>query len=172
MKNATRNCVYLVVLVLCCALAGAAQTETISLTPVDKTEAEKWRNDLRYMAEEMPKFHKNLFHTMTREHSAAAVNRRNERIPKLARHQIIVEMARIVAMVGDGHTNIAPTRDPKIGFHILPVKLYFFADCLYVSSATTEQSDLLGAKVLNIGNATTAEAYQKVGELIGRDNEM
>jgi tetratricopeptide (TPR) repeat protein len=172
MKNATRNCVYLVVLVLCCALAGAAQTETISLTPVDKTEAEKWRNDLRYMAEEMPKFHKNLFHTMTREHFASAVNRLNERIPKLARHQIIVEMARIVAMVGDGHTNIAPTRDPKIGFHILPVKLYFFADGLYVRSATTEQSDLLGAKVLNIGNATTAEAYQKVGELIGRDNEM
>src|SRR3954469_2674859 len=72
---------------------------------VDKTEAEKWREDLRYMASEMPKRHANLFHTMTQEQFNSAVTRLDERIPQLARHQIIVEMARIVAMVGDGHTN-------------------------------------------------------------------
>lgn len=34
---------------------------------------------------------------------------------------MIVEMAKIVAAVGDGHTNIYPTRDAKIGFHTLPL---------------------------------------------------
>lgn len=49
----------------------------------------------------------NLFHTITPAEVDAAIQRLRERIPKLARHEIIVEMARIVAMVGDGHTNIA-----------------------------------------------------------------
>ena len=33
-----------------------------------------------------------------------------------------------LAATDDGHTNIAPTRDPKIGFRTLPVRLYFFKD--------------------------------------------
>src|SRR5690349_15412091 len=107
-----------------------SQGSKLAATAVDKTEAESWREDLRYMAEEMPKVHHNLFHTMTREQFDASVQRLYDRIPQLARHQIIIEMARIVAMVGDGHTNIAPTRDPKIGFHALPIKLYLFKDGL------------------------------------------
>jgi hypothetical protein len=51
---------------------------------------------------------------MTCAQFETAIKCLQERIPSLARHQIIVELARIVAMVGDGHTNIAPTRDPKI----------------------------------------------------------
>src|ERR1044072_9472937 len=50
-------------------------------------------------------------------------------------------------MAGDGHTNIYPTRDPKIGFHVLPVKMYFFQDGLFVRSADKEHADLAGAKV-------------------------
>src|SRR4028119_298303 len=67
-----------------------------------KTETEKWREDLRYMAEQMPALHNNLFHTMSREQFDNAVKKLNDRIPSLARHQIIVELARIVAMVEDG----------------------------------------------------------------------
>lgn len=131
-----------------------AQTGRPNLV-VDNTEAEKWRQDLRYMAEEMPKYHKNLFHAVTRDQFAVAVARLNEKIPSLARHQIIVELARIVAMVSDGHTNIAPTRDPKIGFRTFPVKLYFFADGLYVRAATREHADIVGTRVRRIGNVST-----------------
>jgi tetratricopeptide (TPR) repeat protein len=139
---------------------------------VDQVEAGKWREDLRYMAEEMPLRHKNLFHTMTREQFEGAVNRLHERIPTLARHQIIVEMARIVAMVGDGHTNIAPTRDPKIGFHSLPIKLYLFKDGLFIRAATREHAALVGARVIKIGAFTVDQAMARVREIIGRDNEM
>ena len=124
------------------------------------------------MAEEMPKRHKNLFHTMTREQFEGAVSKLHERIPRLARHQIIVEMARIVAMVGDGHTNVAPTRDPKIGFRALPVKLYLFKDGLFVRAATREHADLVGARVVKIGNLTVEQALLRVREIVGRDNEM
>ena len=124
------------------------------------------------MAEEMPKRHKNLFHTMTPEQFKGAVSRLNERISSLPRHRIIVEMARIVAMVGDGHTNIAPTRDPNIGFRAYPIKLYFFKDGLYVRAATREHAGIIGARIVKIGNASVEQAYTAVREITGRDNEM
>lgn len=136
------------------------------------SEVEKWREDLKVMAREMPRRHRNLFHTMTREQFEASVARLDSRIPSLARHQIIVEMARITAMVGDGHTNIAPTRDPKIGFRSYPVRLYLFQDGLYVSAASREHADLVGARVVRIGNASWENAYESVKQIIGRDNEM
>src|SRR5262245_55557043 len=110
-------------LVLLISVTVVAQE--FSSTTVSTVEAEKWRGDLRYMADAMPKYHNNLFHSMTRAQFDALIVDLDKRIPQLARHQIIVEMARIVARVGDGHTNIAPTRDPKIGFHMLPIKLYY-----------------------------------------------
>jgi hypothetical protein len=138
----------------------------------EKSATDQWREDLRFMAEEMPKYHRNLFHTMTREQFESAVQRLDERIPSLARHQIIVEMARVVALVRDGHTNIAPTRDPKIGFRTYPVKLYLFQDGLYVRAAAREYADLVGARVVRVGSAPVEKAYAAVREIIGRDNEM
>lgn len=161
--------------VLCILPVGQnvlAQDTAQATASREKSETDKWREDLRFMAEEMPKDHKNLFHTVTRGQFESSVKKLDERIPSLARHQIIVEMARIVAMVGDGHTNIAPTRDPKIGFRTYPVKLYLFKDGLYVRAAASEYSDLVGGRVVKIGKAPVAKAYDSVREIIGRDNEM
>ena len=149
-----------------------AQSTKITNAVVDKVETAKWREDLRYMAEQMPKQHRNLFHDMTRDQFETAIKKLDERIPGLSRSQIIVEMMRIVAMVRDGHTNIAPTRDPKIGFRALPIKLYFFKDGLYIRAATREHATLVGSRVIKIGNASVEDAYRAVRELIGRDNEM
>ena len=140
--------------------------------PVSAADARDWREDLRFMASEMEKRHRNLFHSVSRERFGAAVRSLDARIPSLARHRIIVEMARIAAMVGDGHTNLAPTRDPKVGFRTYPLRLYFFADGLSVRAASREHADLAGARVVRIGSASADRAYAAVRELIGRDNEM
>ena len=135
-------------------------------------EARAWREDLQVMAREMERTHKNLYHTIPRERFACAVATLDERIPTLERHEVIVEMAKIVAAVGDGHTNIYPTRDAKIGFHSLPVALTFFGDELYVRAAQESQRALLGARVLRIGDKDVPEAYAAVKLMIGRDNEQ
>jgi len=137
-----------------------------------KTEADKWREDLAVMAREMPSTHKDLFHKMSRADFDAAVKRLDQRIPTLKRNQIIVEMMKIVAMVGDGHSNIYPTRDEKIGFHSLPIKLYLFKDGLFVRTADRAHADLVGARVVKIGDASPDDAMNRIAPLIGHDNEM
>ncbi|MBV8859769.1 MAG: tetratricopeptide repeat protein [Acidobacteria bacterium] len=157
---------------LLCAAPSFAQGVGPGSAAVSQAEAEKWREDLRYMAREMELRHKNLFHTMTREQFETAVRRLDERIPSLARHQIVVELMRIVALVGDGHTNLSPTRDPKVGFRTLPVKLYLFKDGMFVRAAERGHADLLGARVVQIGDLEVEEAVARAREVVGRDNEM
>jgi hypothetical protein len=158
---------------LCASLAIAvAQTPTQSVSVVDKVEAEKWREDLRFMAQELPTRHKNLFHTMTRQQFDDAVRKLDERIPSLARHQIIVELARIVAMAGDGHTSINFLFDSKIGFRYYPVALYLFKDGLFVYAADGQYASAVGGRVVKIGNASAEQALNAVRNLIARDNEM
>jgi len=160
---------------LAAALAIAAASRAAPASnppPVTADGAREWREDLRFMASEMEKRHRNLFHTVSRERFEAAVRSLDARIPSLARHQILVEMARIVAMVGDGHTNLAPTRDPRVGFRTYPLRLYLFADGLAVRAASREHADVVGAKVVRIGSSSADQAYRAVRELIGRDNEM
>lgn len=165
--------VFLCVLLLCAAPSFAqAVNDHAGAGAVSQADAERWREDLRHLAREMEARHKNLFHTTTREQFEAAVKRLHERIPTLARHQIIVELARLAASVGDGHTNVAPTRDPKIGFRTLPVKLYLFKDGMFVRAAERGHAALLGARVVKIGDVAPEEAVARARELIGRDNEM
>ena len=159
--------------IICLALSAVplvAQSNQSVVAGISAAEAEKWREDLRYMAEEMPKRHRNLFHSMTREQFEGAVKTLHERIPALTRNQIIVEFTRLVAMVRDGHTSIAGLMsDPKIGFRSYPLSLYFFKDGLYVITAAREHSGIVGARVLKIGNASAEQAYHAVKGLVFHD---
>ncbi|MFL5495093.1 MAG: hypothetical protein ACJ8DC_11980 [Gemmatimonadales bacterium] len=146
---------------------SAAQT-----APLDRATVAAWRQDLRYMAAEMPRRHRDLYHTISRSAFDSAVASLDARIPSLQRHQVILELARIAALVGDGHTNIAPTRDPKIGFRTYPIALYLFSDGLFIRAADSAHAGLLGARVVRIGGHSVEEAYAAVRPLIGRDNEM
>lgn len=165
--------------ILCLAFAAVAPLSAQSTKSVAASltaaEAEKWREDLRVLATEMPLRHRNLFHTVKREQFEAAVKSLNERIPTMTRNQVIVEFVRLVAMVEDGHTSIAGlVSDPKIGFRSYPLSLYFFKDGLYVITASPEHADAVGARVVKIGNATAEQAYNAVKGLVfhDRDNEF
>ncbi len=124
------------------------------------------------MAKEIERVHKNVYHSVSREEFAAMVGSLDAKIPALTRAEVIVELAKIVAAVGDGHTNIYPTRDPKIGFHTLPVAFTFFSDGLYIRAAHESQRALTGAKVLRIGEYDVSHAYAVVEKMIGHENEQ
>ncbi|MEO8573934.1 MAG: hypothetical protein ABI481_08185 [Pyrinomonadaceae bacterium] len=79
---------------------------------------------------------------------------------------------KIVAMVGDGHSNIYPTRDAKIAFRSLPIQLYIFTDGMIIRSATKDNDALVGATVMKIGGVPIDEAYERIRPLVGRDSEM
>lgn len=148
------------------------QSDDLDL-PIDTDAAElRHRNeDLDVLAREMPAAHANLFHTLGRQQFDDAIADIRRRLPRLARHQVIVELIRLAAAIGDGHTSVSPWRDP-VGFHTLPVSLYRFADGYYVRAATREQATLLGTRVTHVGGIPIDSAEKLIAPLIGRDNDM
>ncbi len=147
-------------LVFTTAASGFGQTR---LTP------EQWREDLRFFAANMPKMHRNLFHSMSREQFEAAVKRLDERIPTMADHEIIVELMRIVGMIGDGHTGVRVNQQFKTAY---PLRLYYFKDGLFVQAAAPEYGEAVGGRVVRIGHSDVDQAIRTAGELAWRDNEM
>ncbi len=133
--------------------------------------AEQWRQDLNAFVDQAPKVHKNLLHALTREQFEAAIQRLNDRIPSLSRNQIIVELARIVARIGDGHSYLS-LLEPPISFRRYPIKLYEFPDGVYVVSADPKYKAVVGGRVIEIGGSSFEQVYRALGDIVPRDNAM
>src|ERR671939_1971942 len=130
----------------------------------------QWRADLDYLMTALEREHRNLSHSVSRERFDGAVRSLRARIPALAGHEIVVELARLVALVGDGHTRLPLTEVP--GFRRYPLRLYQYADGLFVQAIAREHSPAAGARLLAIGDTPATEAYDAMRALISRDNEM
>jgi hypothetical protein len=163
------------VLIACCACLGLVLAAPVIAAPAQVLSAKaaaEWREDLHALASELPRRHRDLYHAMTREEFDSAVRVLDARIPSLTRNQVIVEMARIVAMTGDGHTQMGLTWDPKIGFHQYPIRFYVYSDGLFVRMADAQYAQAVGARVLRIGNRSAEEAMQLLEKIVQRDNAM
>jgi tetratricopeptide (TPR) repeat protein len=134
-------------------------------------ETAQWREDLRYFAEQAPQVHKNLFHSMTQVKFEAAVKSLDERIPALSRNETIVELTRIVAMIGDGHTYVE-LQQPPTSFRHYPIRLYWFADAVYVRSADKRYAAVVGGRIVKLGKVSGQEAYDAVSKIVPRDNDF
>ena len=151
-----------------------AATPAVAQQPqrLDSAAVRQWREDLAVLRTEMPAHHANLFHTMSRAQFDSALAAIERRLPRVARSQVIVELQRLAALIGDGHSSVGPWRDTATVFHELPVTFYAFDDGLRIRSATIAHADLLGTKLVAIGGVPIDSALGRVRPLVSRDNEM
>lgn len=152
-------------------LAGPAAAAPAAFA-ADTAETRRWNEDLDFLAREMPARHADLFHTLRRGEFDSTLAGLRSRLPGLARHEVVVELMRLAARVGDGHTNVSPWRDTAVAFHRLPVVLHRFGDGYHVRAAAPEFADLVGARVVGIGGVPIDSAEALVAPLVGRDNAM
>ena len=170
-------------LVALCSFANAAHADRI---PADWVP--RWRADLQFAADSLPLRHPNFFHTVSRESYRTALDSLSRRVPDLDHHQIVVELARIVAMVHDGHTRLtlpfdstsgfftghSTTARPKVPglvFRTYPIRFGLFDDTLYVIRADSAHRELLGGRVVSLGSMSVAQAMAAVEPAIQRDND-
>jgi hypothetical protein len=98
------------------------------------------------------------------------VNALDAKIPALARHQIIVEMAgswrRSATDIPTSHRRVIRRSASNADRFVL------LQDGLFIRAAQASQSKLLGERVVRIGNVDVWKAYAAVKTLISRDNEQ
>jgi|CXWL01.1.fsa_nt_gi tetratricopeptide (TPR) repeat protein len=160
------------ILVIFICLAYAVMSPAIAQSSVLSLTAAQWREDLRYLAAELPKRHKNLFHTMPRAQFEKAVADLDAKIPSLTQNQIAMELARIVTMVGDGHTRLVPLFEPTLRFRSFPVSIYVFKEGIFIQAADKAYSVAVGGRIVQIGKVPVEQIITKLKEYVPSENEM
>lgn len=151
------------------ALASVMLRGTVLGGQTPGPDVAAWRADLHVLAAELPTRHPAPFTKITRVQWDSAVARLDRQLPALNRDQILVELFRLVATVGDAHTNVEPT--PSLGLRYYPVELYSFDDGLFVRQADSIHASLVGARVLRIGRVRAEDALAAAGAIIPHENE-
>ncbi|WP_166245407.1 hypothetical protein [Paenibacillus turpanensis] len=129
---------------------------------------DSWLKDLRWLVTELPERHPNWFYRMDRVSFQKETEELARRIPELTDQQMVLSLKRLTALAQDAHTDIR-IRD---GMTSLPVTLYSFSDGLFITGAEDAYRQMIGAKVIRIGNTDAAEALEKVSVLIPNENRM
>jgi hypothetical protein len=133
---------------------------------------EKWRWDLAFFIRRMEQMHWDLYARVAREQFRDEVNRLASDAAGLTDDQVRARLMRILALVGDGHTNLAGALDGETTVRRMPLHLFAFADGLHVLGAPPEQRELVGAKVLKVGPLDVAAALDAVKPYCSVDNEI
>jgi hypothetical protein len=87
-----------VVLAAACRTTPAPELPPRIVLPTAEKRVEAWREDLAFFARELPRRHTRPFGVLPEERFRAAVLDLDRRIPEL-------ELARLAASIGDGHTD-------------------------------------------------------------------
>lgn len=143
-------------------LTGRSQTSFAS-------REEGWRYDLQYLIHIFENYHVKLFHDLSPDAWQQACEKLYNDIPSMKDYEIAMAMTQLVAMVGDGHTNLFPYSNGKL--HRLPIDPYLFKDGLFIKAATNAYAHLVGKKIISIGGITTQDLLEKSYTYIGNDNE-
>jgi len=142
---------------------------------------EGFRHDLRFLMHEAKRIHFDPFRITPEAELDAMAESLAADIPKLSDEQILVRMMAIVRRLGDGHTQIRrvarrPVADSLLSRQTpvlrLPVHFFLFAEGLYIDAVLPPHNDLVGAKVLKIGDRSAEEALALAEEIVSRDNAM
>jgi len=136
----------------------ASRNTTTEITP------DAWRDDLRYLAKELPGRHVNAFHSVSRESFAAEVTRLDAAIPHLNGDEVLVGFMRIAALIGDGHTHLdLPPTSLRY-----PMELKWFDDELRVIAAQAPYHAAVGARILAIGSTPIQDVMDRAVQLVPR----
>ena len=171
-------------LALANGLAGAA--EPPAAPPAASVTVEQWRTDLEWLRAELPKRHPDPFLHWPQVECEAAFDGLHAELPDLAEHERVVQLARLLATLRDGHTRLTLPYAPGTGFFIghtetptarvgvfghLPLRLLAAADGFVVAAVPPEHVALLGARVLAIDGKPVEEAAAVVAPVVHRDND-
>jgi tetratricopeptide (TPR) repeat protein len=143
---------------------------TAMVDPSSMSRDEGWRFDLRLMAREIARRGYAPFRQISHEEFDRRVAVLDAKVPKLTDMQIVIEMMKLTAAVGDGHTMIYAFFERPELLDNIPIEFAFFEEGLFIVAADLRFSDLLGTRVIRFGDRSVAEVSQALDPLISRDN--
>jgi hypothetical protein len=149
-----------------------------------------WRTDIQTVSTLIQEIHPRPFRSTDRNRFEAATTALLEVVPGLTDKEIMVQLAALVALIGDGHTRLSiPREHPEVGlefghtptdgpaypalrFRQLPLVFEQFDDGVYVIAASTDFAHLVGLRLHAIDKTPVAEAMEAVQAITFSENDQ
>lgn len=138
----------------------------LPLLAADRTT--EWREDLAALGAELKRVHPRFRECGLSPDLQARFAAVSARIGNLTDEQAVVEIQRLLASVGDGHTLAWPVGMKRGALLRLPLMLWSFEEGLYVIDAS--EPDLIGKRVVTIGGIPSAEVIARLEPYVSHDN--
>lgn len=145
---------------------SAAGHTLVAQSPPDRDA--RWREDVRFMARELPARHKNAFAYVDRTVFERAAASLDSAIPRLTDDQIRLRIAGLAAILRDGHTSTALPVYPLR----LPITVLWLDGGVSVVGANDDFKSLIGARITRIQGRDIREVGDSIGQYITHETEQ
>lgn len=164
---------YLLIALCLAVLPGTARmTGTEGLPQQAASRDAGWRADLDTLLAVARRVHASPQRPAHSADFAQAAAELRERVPALPDHRIAVEIQRLLAMLGDGHSLVYPMPSPRVSLGMLPIEVYLFEDGLYIVDGLGPARDLVGSRIRRFGSLATEEVLRRMERYVSRDNPI
>ncbi len=136
--------------------------ENLNLT---KTQ---WIEDIDYLKKELEAKHKSLYHTTSKEELDKKFSDLKSNLKNMENYEIKYTLAKIVATIGDAHTNLnlwSEVNNPSY-----PIGVSWFGEDLMVTYIDQEYKELIGATLVAINDIPIDKVISSINELIAHEN--
>ncbi len=158
-------------LALCLYLSFVSSACSAADRPVNVSlSGTQWQEDLDHLARELPRRHVGPFERVSHEEWNRAVKEFRGSIPELTADRVVIGFGRIVALLGDGHTELIPFQRGT-QFRRLPLVFHFFGSDTRIVAVAPGHESLLGAQVIAIGGRPIEALREALRPFVARDND-
>jgi len=133
--------------------------------PLSKAQ---WKKDLSYLMETIDSIHPSPYAKHPKAMFDKTAYELSRDIPSLSDAQIAARMMQIVALLGDGHSHLAPIALNRW----FPVRCYLFTDGLFITAIDPALQEYVGSRVSKIGSLDVKSALALARSLKGSDNRF
>ncbi|MES2766306.1 MAG: hypothetical protein V4642_10575 [Bacteroidota bacterium] len=133
-----------------------------------QTRDDNWRDDISAFKNNLTGRHIDLFKKLSKSDFDKNIAELTQKIPQLQDYEISIELMRILAKIGDSHTNISPWQAGI--FRQYPLQFTVFKDGVFVTAASDER--LLKARLVAINSFKIGDVLKKLETLIPHENSQ
>lgn len=132
------------------------------------TRSERWLQDLEYLRTNLRRLHANAFHTTPREAFELAFEEARERIMDATDAGAMLEVMRLIALVGDGHTATWSHLDASPSH---PLRVAHVGGSWSVIGSGLDHLDLLAAEIIALDETPIASAVDRLAPYVSADSD-
>ncbi len=121
----------------------------------------RWREDIAYLASELPRVRVDGLGAVSRSAWDSAASRLEAKVPRLTDGQLLVGLARMVAMLHDDETHLNFPAGP-----FYPLDAQWFGRGLYLLTVPAQDRTLLGAQLLAVDGQPIDQVMERIGSVI------